>query len=210
MSVCTGSTSVGPSLLACWVNAMATSLPAIRSSPSRSTVKCSSRPAAVSPSWKFSSVSYSTTRRMRGRSFFYFRDPDALKDVPEDVKRSTYLETDSAFQVKLAVLKEKIRASGVQLIEDYPASWNSDTFDRPTKSLGRLDGLEAFGERVYEQLWRAIQIEHTLLDAPPAPAGQDELRGWPPRLTTTGAVHGVSPPRLCRPRRIARRPYHLR
>jgi telomerase protein component 1 len=111
---------------------------------------------------------------MRGRSFFYFRDPDALKEVPEDLTKSIYVETDPTLQEKLATLKRKIRASGVPVMENYPAHWNPNAYDRPTKSHGRLDGLETFGERVFEQIWQAIQAEHDLPDEPPAPAPEDE------------------------------------
>jgi len=109
--------------------------------------------------------------KMRGRAFFYFRDPVAVSGVPEAVRRDVYAETDSESIRKLDDLKRQVRFSGYPVMENYPARWDAEAYDRPSRSKGRLVGLEEFGEQVREQLWDAIKAEHNLPDAPaPEPA----------------------------------------
>ncbi len=112
---------------------------------------------------------------MRGRAFFYFRDPVAILPVPEAIRRAVYAESDRGQIDKLAELKEKIRHGGYPLMENYPASWDPEAYDRPSRSKGRLVGLEAFGECVRDQLWEAIKAEHNLPDAPPPETAADPL-----------------------------------
>jgi telomerase protein component 1 len=113
--------------------------------------------------------------RMRRRAFSYFRDPDALFAIPEAIRRAVYAETDPLLVAKLGDLKRQIRHSGYPVMENHPTCWDPQAHDRPSKSKGRLVGLEAFGERVCEQLWQAIRQEVRLPDAPPAEAVADPL-----------------------------------
>jgi WD40 repeat protein len=110
--------------------------------------------------------------RMKDRSFFYFRDAEAIKDVPEHIRCSVYVETDADRILKLANLKDKIRLSGYSVFDGYPARWDPDAYDRPMKSCGRLVGLDEFGRRVCDQLWEAIRAEFALSDEPSPPATQ--------------------------------------
>lgn len=105
--------------------------------------------------------------RMKGRSFFYFRDRSALDAVPEPVRSKVYVETDPGLIDKLASLKEKIRGSrsrGYPVYDGYPARWISKSLDRPAHehehTTGRLESLEAFGRRVKRDLWRGLCREH--------------------------------------------------
>jgi hypothetical protein len=111
---------------------------------------------------------------MRDRSFFYFRDPHALDSVPPPIRAMVYAETDPRWITKLTSLKEKIRKSGLPLLDGYPAAWDPKAYDRPTKTQGRLVELDAFGRQVRDQLWEAIRAEFKLPDQPPAPARTDE------------------------------------
>ncbi len=81
------------------------------------------------------------------RSFFYFRDPQLIPQVPES-KRADYMAENPEATRKLADLKEKIRASGRPVMENYPCRWDD--------SQGHLVELETFGQRVLEDLWTAI------------------------------------------------------
>lgn len=56
---------------------------------------------------------------MAGRAFFYFRDPEYIESLPENV-RDEFRETADQGKVKLAELKDSIRGSGFPLEEDYP------------------------------------------------------------------------------------------
>ena len=60
-------------------------------------------------------------------------------------------------------------------MENYPARWDPEAYDRPSRSHGRLVGLEAFGERVRDQLWQAIQEEFQLPEQPPVVTAADPL-----------------------------------
>ncbi|MFC1539034.1 DUF4062 domain-containing protein, partial [Candidatus Latescibacterota bacterium] len=53
---------------------------------------------------------------MRNHAFFYFRDHEALNDVPENIRKETYIETDPVQIEKLKKLKEKIRSSDFLLL----------------------------------------------------------------------------------------------
>jgi len=113
--------------------------------------------------------------QMRGHAFFYFRDSAALNDVPPDMRDAVYADTDLRFIAKLDDLKQRIRDSGYPVMDGYPARWDPEAYDRPTKSHGRLVGLDAFGERVRNELWTAIKAELQLPDTPPTAATADPL-----------------------------------
>ncbi len=112
---------------------------------------------------------------MRRHAFFYFRDPDALLAVPEEIRRTVYCETEPELIAKLHDLKARIRRSGYPLLDGYPARWDANAYDRPSRSHGRLVGLEVFGERVRDQLWQAIQEEFQLPEQPPVVTAADPL-----------------------------------
>jgi len=112
---------------------------------------------------------------MKSHSFFYFRDPQALKDVPAEIRNTIYAETEPENIKKLDELKENIRKSGYPVLESYPAVCDPKAYDRPTKSYGRLIGLEAFGNSIEQQLREAIKAEHSLPEAPPLELEEDPL-----------------------------------
>jgi nephrocystin-3 len=103
---------------------------------------------------------------MRGYAFFYFRDPEVLKEIPEDILKEVYVETEPDLSNKLNNLKERIRHSGHPFIDSYPSKWDQNVYDRPSKKNGRLVGLEEFGNAIQNQLWKAIKTELKLPDKP--------------------------------------------
>lgn len=109
--------------------------------------------------------------RMEGSAFFYFRDPAYLADVPDSVRSAVYLEGEAEPAARLEDLKGRIRSSGLPVFDGYPARWDATAFDRPSGTSGRLAGLEAFGERVREQLWDAIRA-HLALPESSEPDGE--------------------------------------
>jgi WD40 repeat protein len=113
--------------------------------------------------------------QMRRRAFFYFRDAASLLSVPESIRRTVYCETEPEPIAKLHDLKERIRRSGFPLLDGYPARWDPDAYDRQSQSRGRLVGLEAFGDRIRDQLWQAIHDELQLPEQPPVVAAADPL-----------------------------------
>ena len=112
---------------------------------------------------------------MLGRSFFYFRDPKALDGLPADILREVYVEADPEAIRKLADLKDRVRKSGYPVYDGYPARWDPDADDRPSKRHGRLVDLDEFGRQVRDQLWEAIKAEHPLPEEPPAATLGDNL-----------------------------------
>lgn len=101
------------------------------------------------------------------RSFFYFRDPAALADIPDAIRQDLFVEPDAGRRLRLANLKDRLRACGCPVTDPYPARWDA--------SAERLVGLEAFGERVREQLWEAIRADYHLPDSPPPESALDPL-----------------------------------
>ena len=77
---------------------------------------------------------------MAHRAYFYFRDPVYGESLPEDRRRDLLAEDPEA-RAKLAKLKDRIRASGLPLKENYPDP-------------------EAVGQCILEDLWQAIDQEY--------------------------------------------------
>ncbi|NUQ65476.1 MAG: DUF4062 domain-containing protein, partial [Pirellulales bacterium] len=132
-------------------------------------------------------------REMRSRAFFFFRDP-AFNQALDAEHRQVFCEGPTREELeqlsseeakaraedrrrKLDDLKDRIRRSGCPVMDGYPARWASQAFDRPTRTRGRLVGLEEFGRRVQDDLWQAIKAQENLPDVPPAVtlAEQDPL-----------------------------------
>lgn len=88
---------------------------------------------------------------LANRSFFYFRDPQFISQLPES-RRSDFVAESPEAARKLAVVKDKSRASGRPLMENYPCRWDS--------AEERLVDLDLFGQRVLEDLWQAICAEY--------------------------------------------------
>ena len=85
------------------------------------------------------------------RSFFYFRNPQFITKIPENMHGNFIAENSDAAQ-KLAALKDKIRSTNRPAMENYPCRW-----DDPKESLVDLD---IFGQQVLEDLWSAIKEEY--------------------------------------------------
>lgn len=88
---------------------------------------------------------------LAGRSFFYFRDPQFISQVPESKRADFTTENPKAVR-KLATLKDKIRASGRPVMENYFCRWD--------EVEGRLVDLDDFGQQVLDNLWTAICKEY--------------------------------------------------
>jgi tetratricopeptide (TPR) repeat protein len=88
---------------------------------------------------------------MASRNFFYFRDSRVIDAIPGD-KRTDYVSENPEAAQRVAMLKDKIRASGRPILENYLCHWDD--------VAGHLAGLEVFGERVLADLWAAIDAEH--------------------------------------------------
>jgi len=88
---------------------------------------------------------------MANRSYFYFRDPSYLGDVPAP-EREDFVAESAEAENKLERLKEEIRRTGLPVMEGYPCSWDAEQ--------RRLMGLDEFGNQVLEDLWEAVCAEH--------------------------------------------------
>jgi tetratricopeptide (TPR) repeat protein len=65
---------------------------------------------------------------MHGKSFFYFRDPAFIDDVPEPMKPKIIAE-DKESKEKLDDLKEKIRKSGLPVLDGYACHYQGIRID---------------------------------------------------------------------------------
>jgi nephrocystin-3 len=83
---------------------------------------------------------------MAQRAYFYFRDPAYAESLPEDRHRD-YLAENPEAQARLTKLKQRIRASGLPLKENYP-------------------NPEAVGQWILEDLWQAIDQEYPAGEVP--------------------------------------------
>ena len=85
------------------------------------------------------------------RAFFFLRDPGAISSIPPG-RFATFVSQDEVSRHKLDDLKNRIRSSGCYVYDGYPAQWQGGTD-------GRLAGLEAFGDSVFNALWTAFAEE---------------------------------------------------
>ena len=88
---------------------------------------------------------------LANRSFFYFRDPQFISKMPENLRSDFIAENSDAAQ-KLADLKDEIPSSGRPIMENYPCHWDD--------SIESLTDLDTFGQQVLEDLWTAISEEY--------------------------------------------------
>jgi tetratricopeptide (TPR) repeat protein len=82
--------------------------------------------------------------KMAGRAFFYFRAPAYARR-----KGGDYVSTSSEDAVRLADLKDRIRASGFPVVEDY-------------------QNPDALAKRLAADLWAVLDEAHPLTDVPDA------------------------------------------
>jgi len=85
------------------------------------------------------------------RSFFYFRNPQFISKMPENMSGDFIAENSDAAQ-KLADLKDEIRSSDRPVMENYPCRWDG--------SKESLTYLDVFGQQVLGDLWTAISEEY--------------------------------------------------
>lgn len=90
-----------------------------------------------------------------GHAFFYFREPQVTRQIPEDA-RGRYLDADGSESARrLAALKQRIVAAGLP-VTSYTAVWD-DTWQRLTR-------FEVFGKQVRNDLLASLQIDPALAD----------------------------------------------
>ncbi len=80
--------------------------------------------------------------QMRRRAFFYFRDPSFINHLADD-QQADFRAESAEDADKVRGLKDRIRRAGIPVLENY-----------------RWDDLDAFGQRVLDDLWTAIDAEH--------------------------------------------------
>ncbi len=102
------------------------------------------------------------------RALFCVRDPEVLETIPDPFRR-LYVETRSPGKRKLDALIKRIETCSYP-VEHYTCRWSDEDYQSATRSLGRLVGLEDFGERVRSWLWFAIRADLKLL-SPSSGAG---------------------------------------
>lgn len=109
-----------------------------------------------------------------GRAFFYFRAPSFVAQL-SDEQRKIYCEVPTDDELrdlppqaaeacaenrrqKLSNLKSRILGMrpALAVSENYPCRWDAAALDPVEKRPGRLVGLDEFGQRVLEDLWRGI------------------------------------------------------
>lgn len=102
-----------------------------------------------------------------GSAFFYFRNPESTAQMEETIPGEMREPTGSENERRLADLKRAIVAAGLPVFV-YAAHWDA--------KRGRLAGLQAFGQRVYDDLFRSISEDPELasrFDAAAMAAGDE-------------------------------------
>jgi nephrocystin-3 len=113
-------------------------------------------------------------KAMERHALFCLRDPAFLAGVPAEFRGSFESESPES-KKKLDALKDAIRKSGHPVLENYPCRYAGQ---RRGRAGGvRLEGLEEFGKRVHDWLWKAILNEYKLSEQPAAGDPLDEELG---------------------------------
>ncbi len=84
------------------------------------------------------------------RAFFFLRDPSRLCAQLDRRKASDFACQDEDVG-RLTRLKQRVRSSGLEVFDGYPASYGGVVHGKPVAS-----GLEDLGQRVVEVLWNAL------------------------------------------------------
>ena len=110
----------------------------------------------------------------RDRAFFYTRDGGFMSQLGTK-QRERFQPCDEVGAARLAMLVQRVRSSGLELMSNYPATCHT------TQQSSRVGGLQKFGQRVLDNLWGAIS---TLYPAQPERAGEvgEELSTMVARL----------------------------
>ncbi len=88
---------------------------------------------------------------MGGRAFFFLRDGDRFFAQLSRADASNFVCEDGEDQRRLAELKERVRSSGLEVFDGYPARYGGVVRGKPV-----AEGLEELGQRVVDVLWNAI------------------------------------------------------
>lgn len=100
---------------------------------------------------------------MKMHAFFYFRDPAFLSEVPREHRKVFLPESEESIEIeKLKRLKNDILSQHCPVF-DYSCAFGGIGEDGKVM----LTGLEAFGQRVLEDLWSAIEMEYPVVGMPP-------------------------------------------
>ncbi|CAG0916772.1 unnamed protein product [Notodromas monacha] len=99
---------------------------------------------------EFAVLADETRDKFKEKAFFFFRDPDSLSSVPENMKRDFLAESEES-RLKLALLKSRIKASGAEVCDAYPAFFGGCVDGKPI-----MANLNEFAERVADQVWHSV------------------------------------------------------
>ena len=95
-----------------------------------------------------------------------FRDTRATDAIPEPTRSRVYFESCPQRQAQLADLKLRVTQHGCAAATPYSCRWDAGACDRPSRSRGRLVGLDDFGRQAEDWLWRTIRQLQQLPERP--------------------------------------------
>jgi Domain of unknown function (DUF4062) len=101
-------------------------------------------------------------KSLKVHAYFYIRNRNSLVLIPDNIRKKYYIEANKSSMTKLNQLKATLRDNGYCIHDDYTASWNPDKFNHSSKTVGCLEKLNDFGERVYADLMKGIEKEENL------------------------------------------------
>ncbi|XP_013912038.1 PREDICTED: telomerase protein component 1-like [Thamnophis sirtalis] len=106
------------------------------------------------------------------RAFFYLREPDFLGSVPEAWKKDFGAESEEAAQ-RMSDLKEHLRKHGsLAAFSSYGCEWGGVAQGQPF-----VKGLEDFGHRVLQDVWKCLQNHFIEGGESELPTGSKEEEG---------------------------------
>ena len=139
-------------------------------------------------------IRYALQRRTQNLKacFFFFRAEKGLERAPTE-KLGTFIDDSEYSRNRLMELKQLIRNTQPVLpIFDYQTTWEPQAYDRPSEALGRLGGLEGFGQDILEQLWLSIKQDFQLDQDLPTQLNESEQENLMHLQFLDNRVRGVS------------------
>lgn len=114
------------------------------------------------------------SQEQRQRSFFYFRQPLPLSDMPPEIAAlysDEYVQQPGAKQAakRLEQLKNRIlKKLGSKHVREYEADWDNNT--------NRVINLEKWGSQVLEDIWKELDGHTHVIVSAPTPTWQEQDR----------------------------------
>lgn len=97
---------------------------------------------------------HNSRKASQGKAFFYFRNSNFIRQVPQKWE-NYFMSENMESKMRVDGLKNKIRGKNFKILDGYPCQFAGVYENKPI-----ISGLDVLGNRVLEDLWKAVQDIH--------------------------------------------------